>query len=190
MREAKTQYVILGLLAEGPMTGYAIKKTVDTRFRFFWSESYGQLYPVLKALRNEGLIVLADASASASATAGAGRGSGRDQVAYAVTPAGRGALREWLARPAERESVRVEILLKLYFSVLGEPGGMTPQIEEFSRHYASELEVLRRFQLELERIPDDGGNHRDILRVLDFGQKTYEAYLAWSSKTLAELEGR
>lgn len=177
MREGKTRYVILGLLAEAPMTGYNIKKLVDARFRFFWSESYGQLYPELKALRKEGLVVLS-------------KRSGREENLHAITPAGRDALRGWLSRPTERESVRFEILLKMYFSGLGEPGGMVPQLQEFGRHYASELEVLRRYRTELERIPDEDGHHRDILRVIDFGQRTYEAYLEWCRKSLEELEGR
>ena len=45
MEKRKTRYVILGLLLEGSLSGYDIKKIIDTRFSFFWSESYGQLYP-------------------------------------------------------------------------------------------------------------------------------------------------
>ncbi|MCK7479112.1 MAG: PadR family transcriptional regulator [Candidatus Moduliflexus flocculans] len=51
-----TKYVILGLLTEAPLSGYEIKKLVDIRFRFFWSESYGQIYPELKRLTAMGLI--------------------------------------------------------------------------------------------------------------------------------------
>jgi PadR family transcriptional regulator, regulatory protein AphA len=192
MREGKTRYVILGLLGEGPMSGYTIKKLVDVRFRFFWSESYGQLYPELKALLREGLVMTLPAGATlwSGISAHPPKAGHRDRIVYAIAPTGRKVLREWLARPAERESVRFEILLKMYFSGLGDPGLMVPHLKEFEMHYAAELSVLRRFQEELERIPDDGGNHRDILRVIDFGQKTYEAYLAWSRKTLSELEGR
>jgi DNA-binding PadR family transcriptional regulator len=46
----QTDYVILGLLSEAPMTGYTIKRLIDIRFKFFWNESYGQLYPELRAL--------------------------------------------------------------------------------------------------------------------------------------------
>ncbi len=41
----QTDYVILGLLAEQPLSGYQIKKIVDIRFGFFWSESFGQIFP-------------------------------------------------------------------------------------------------------------------------------------------------
>jgi PadR family transcriptional regulator AphA len=32
------------------MSGYDIRKTVQESIRFFWSESYGQIYPALKRL--------------------------------------------------------------------------------------------------------------------------------------------
>lgn len=52
----QTEYVILGLLSESPLTGYQIKRIIDVRFHFFWNESYGQLYPALKSLNATGLI--------------------------------------------------------------------------------------------------------------------------------------
>ena len=45
----QTDYVILGLLAERPLSGYQIKKIIDIRFQFFWSESFGQIFPALKS---------------------------------------------------------------------------------------------------------------------------------------------
>lgn len=56
MRKNKTKFVILGLLSEGDLTGYEIKKIIDIRFSFFWNESYGQLYPELKNLEQDDLI--------------------------------------------------------------------------------------------------------------------------------------
>ncbi len=221
MKEGKTRFVILGLLAEGPMSGYTIKKLVEARFRFFWSESYGQLYPELKALVAEGRIealpkagetaadrAVAEASAGSAGSersagrgsagagavpgggAGGARGRGRDRTVYALRPAGREALRDWLARPPAREPARFEILLKMYFSGQGDRAWMVPHLRAFEAHYAGELAVLRRFEAELRRIGDPDGSHADILRVIDFGERTYEAYLAWSRTALAEREGR
>lgn len=36
-----TEFAILGLLAEGPLSGYDIKKEVEERLSHFWSQSYG-----------------------------------------------------------------------------------------------------------------------------------------------------
>ena len=53
--------VILGLLASRPLSGYDIKAIVDRSTRFFWAASYGQIYPELRRLETEGLVVGEDA---------------------------------------------------------------------------------------------------------------------------------
>ena len=51
-----TGKVILGMLAFGKNTGYEIKQFVDKTTRFFWAASYGQIYPELKRLEDQGLV--------------------------------------------------------------------------------------------------------------------------------------
>jgi DNA-binding PadR family transcriptional regulator len=102
---SNTAYVILGLLDTRPRTGYEIKQTVDDSTRFFWAASYGQIYPELRRLRDAGLVE------SERDDAGA-----RKRTVHRLTPAGRKALRAWLAEPAEISEYRDEKLLKLFFS--------------------------------------------------------------------------
>ena len=56
MQLSPTARVILGVLGLGPRTGYDIKKLTDVSTRFFWSASYGQIYPELKRLEAAGLV--------------------------------------------------------------------------------------------------------------------------------------
>ncbi len=107
MRESSTGYVLLGVLAQaaGPMTGFEIRGFLDQSVQFFWRESFGQIYPALKRLHEEGLIKPASA-----------RGRKRDAQPWRITPAGQAALREWLDRPAQTQALRDETLLKLFFS--------------------------------------------------------------------------
>ncbi len=51
-----TGRVILGMLALGKGTGYDIKQFVDKSTRHFWAASYGQIYPELRRLEQQGLI--------------------------------------------------------------------------------------------------------------------------------------
>ena len=44
------------------------------------------------------------------------------------------------------------------------------------------------FKQELEGIADADENHRDILRVIDFGQKANRAYLDWCRETKEYFE--
>lgn len=174
----QTDYVILGLLGERPMSGYEIKKVVDIRFGFFWNESFGQIFPSLRRLFEEGLIAEADTEEK----------GGHSRKLYRATPNGVAALQSWLAQPVEKETYRLEILLKLYFSTYADPDVMLGHLAVFEESHLRQLEVLNLFQKELEGILDLDENHREILRVIDCGQKVNRAYLDWSRETIAYLK--
>jgi PadR family transcriptional regulator, regulatory protein AphA len=90
----------------GRRTGYEIKQLVDVSARFFWSASYGQIYPELKRLEQEGLIRGEDAATD-----------GRARRAYELTAAGEEALDRWLRSPDPLLfETRDEGLLKLFLS--------------------------------------------------------------------------
>lgn len=48
--EKKLDCVILGLLSHEDLTGYEIKKRMDTTLKYFWGASYGSIYPTLSEL--------------------------------------------------------------------------------------------------------------------------------------------
>lgn len=54
--EKKLDCVILGLLAHEDLTGYEIKKRMDTTLHYFWSASYGSIYPTLKELLSQDFV--------------------------------------------------------------------------------------------------------------------------------------
>ena len=60
MKKSKTRFAVLGILSYGPMSGYDIKKFYEKNVAGFWSESYGQIYPILKRLAEEGLATRSD----------------------------------------------------------------------------------------------------------------------------------
>ena len=88
----------------------------------------------------------------------------------------------------EKETYRLEILLKLYFSTYADPCVMLEHLAAFEESHLRQLEILNLFQKELEGILDLDENHREILRVIDCGQKVNRAYLDWSRETIAYLE--
>lgn len=53
--EKKLDCVILGLLSHEDLTGYEIKKRIDTVLKYFWGASYGSIYPTLSDLVDRGL---------------------------------------------------------------------------------------------------------------------------------------
>ena len=105
MQPTAVTWVILGLVALKPRSGYEIKRGVDRSIRHFWAASYGQIYPELKRLQEEGWIAGEDDP----------RG-GRSRRVYRITPAGTAALRGWLAGRETRIELRDESLLRLFFA--------------------------------------------------------------------------
>src|SRR6185312_10457290 len=104
-----TGRVILGMIALGRQTGYEIKQVVDRSTRHFWAASYGQIYPELRRLEEQGLV----------------RGQsdprgGRARTVYELTEDGQDALSGWLeSAPEPMFEVRDEGMLKLFFSDVG-----------------------------------------------------------------------
>jgi PadR family transcriptional regulator, regulatory protein AphA len=103
---SQTARVILGMLELGQKTGYEIKALVDDSTRFFWPASYGRIYPELRRLEKAGLVRSRDDPRGA-----------RPRRVFALTAAGRKALRDWLESSDELAfEMRDEGLLKFFFS--------------------------------------------------------------------------
>jgi DNA-binding PadR family transcriptional regulator len=98
-------WVVLGLLAVRPLSGYEIKAAIDRTIRHFWAASYGQIYPELKRLEAAGWVTGADAA-----------NGGRPRRVYTIAPEGRRALRDWLHGTETRIELRDESLLRLFFA--------------------------------------------------------------------------
>lgn len=169
--KSRTPYLILGLLAEGPCSGYDIRRITLARFRFFWSESFGQIYPCLKKLERRGLI------------AASGK-SGRGKVAWEITPEGRRAFAAWLKLEAPPETARYESILKYYFSWAMSKEDRDRLLSSFRGRQEASLKELEAFREELRRIPDPHGNHDVALATIDLGIATYRAWRDWAGARL------
>ena len=100
------RYLILGLLAERPMTGYDIKKHVKTVLGAVTNASYGTLYPALHKLQQEGAVEVEEVPQ---------KGRPAKKV-YRITERGRSDLQGWLRQPATTDQIRREFLLKVYLA--------------------------------------------------------------------------
>jgi DNA-binding PadR family transcriptional regulator len=104
-----TSYVVLGMLSYAPATSYDLKQWVANTIGNFWAFAHSQLYDEPARLVADGLI-------SESVEEG-----GRRRRTYEILPAGREALREWLAGDTtEQTEVRDLGLLKLFFAAFSE----------------------------------------------------------------------
>jgi len=184
----QTRFAILGVLTmHASMTGYDIRKYIESSIAYFWHENYGHLYPMLKELLRDGLIAL-DPSPSVPTSA-------RTRIAYCITPAGRVALQTWLQEPLEPKRSRNELLFKTWF------GDQMPVAVTRSRLQATmderqqEIIVLEGFLKEnderIVRLQAAGKQPRQVLfqrmTILN-GIRGKQATVEWCRECLAMLE--
>jgi len=174
-RGRTTSHALLGMLSLGPGSGYDLKKRIEGSIAHFWSESYGQIYPMLGQLAEEGL---AERSRE--------RQDGKpDRQVYAITPRGREELARWLEAPARREGFRSELLLKLFLG--GRAGVETTvgHVEEFQRHQQA---LLEQYAAVRKGLRDSSHPDRAYwLITLSFGEHRCRALLQWCDETLRTL---
>jgi DNA-binding PadR family transcriptional regulator len=167
-----TQYIILGLLTHENMSGYDLKKKIDLMISQFWNVGYGQLYPSLKTMEQEGAIC---GHAEPSAL-------GPERTVYAITEKGREQLEEWLRQPVKKESVRYEILLKTFFGGLLPPQETRSKIADFRGRSSEALQLLSQFEDNLQGVLPEDKDHLYFLLTVLFGKHVYQAYLDWAQE--------
>lgn len=166
--EKKIDCVILGLLSHEELTGYEIKKRMDTTLKYFWSASYGSIYPALTDLVNRGLATKREDTENK-----------RNKLIYTITDNGRDYLKEWLALPVEKDELRYETLLKLFFGNEQGTEQALSHINTFEEKIKKELPYLLATEKVLEDCLYDGTAHKYYLLTVEFGIKTYRTYLEW-----------
>lgn len=176
--EKKIDCVILGLLSHEELTGYDIKKRMDTTLRYFWGASFGSIYPALNDLVNRGLAAKREDT-----------GSRRNKLIYTITEDGRNYLKNWLSMPVEKDELRYETLLKLFFgSESGEEQALI-HIEAFKKKVEEELSYLLQAETVLKKSLNDDSAHKYYLLTAEFGIRTYQTYLEWCSEAEKLLAG-
>lgn len=175
--EKKLDCVILGLLSHEDLTGYEIKKRMDTALSYFWGASYGSIYPTLSELVERGLADRKECGENK-----------RNKQIYSITKAGREYLREWLKLPAEKNELRYEMLLKLFFGNEEGPAQAIAHIEAFREKTEKEMAYLLGAKKRLEEGGFEDGTHKYYLLTVEFGIHSYRAYLEWCKEAKEFLE--
>jgi DNA-binding PadR family transcriptional regulator len=119
-RTRRTKFALLGWLATCPSTGYDLKKAIERSTDFFWSESYGQIYPELEDMRERGLATVSVEPSRA----------GYERKVYSISNEGMAELKNWLNSPTDEDQLRSEFLLKLFFGAYGDMAAVRKMIEE------------------------------------------------------------
>jgi len=103
-----TSHALLGLLALRPWTTYELAKQVQRSLGWFWPRAERKLYDEPKNLVAAGL-----------ATATNQQTGRRQRTVYAITAAGRKALRAWLNEASPPPTLEFEAMVKVFFADAG-----------------------------------------------------------------------
>jgi DNA-binding PadR family transcriptional regulator len=164
---------ILGLLMQGPLSGYDIRKIFTQTPLGTFSDSPGAIYPALKRLEADGLVRGRVESSS---------GLRRRRI-FRVTPAGTSTFKRWLSTPVTHDDVvhgTDELMLRFGFMDLGI--GEAASV----RFLRSLQQELKSYVPELKRYLDThgGGMPRSGRLALESGIRSYETLLKWTRHAL------
>lgn len=129
-----TSHAVLGLLALRPWTTYELAKQVRRSLGWFWPRAERKLYDEPKRLVAEGL-----------ATATVQHTGRRPRTVYAITPAGRKALRAWLGEPSPPPSLEFEAMVRVFFAdggTLAQLRSTLAGVEEQAEARTAELRAM------------------------------------------------
>lgn len=161
----KTRYAILGVLLEGPTTGYEIKSLMGRSTVYFWRESDSTIYPMLKVLAREEKVL--------SEIVYVGK---KKKEVFSITETGRTEFKAWFNSPTSEETPRNEFLLKFFFA--------TNQ-KEMVGLFQERLEKVEKIHTEYKKIEErlegitDSPRRTIRLKALRYGLAHLESEIKW-----------
>ncbi|MDQ2887436.1 MAG: PadR family transcriptional regulator [Chloroflexota bacterium] len=177
-KENKSKYAVMGVLSICPGSGYDIKKFMEYSTSNFWSESYGQIYPILKQLVEEGL-----------AASHAEKQEGKpEKYIYTLTEQGKEELRDWLSEPVASAVERNELLLKLFFGAHISLEKNKEHVHAFQELQSHLLEKYKGIERELLAEVQNDATLSYPLMTVRYGIYRCRALLAWCDETLGTLD--
>lgn len=121
---------LLALLRVGPMSGYDLQKQFSQSVGHVWHAADSQIYPELRKMANEGLVVAEEQS----------RGERGIRRIYHVTEAGDRAFLEWMNSPPDYQRTRDAAHLRAAYLESAEPDAARAFLRAHIDHWRHELE--------------------------------------------------
>ena len=173
-----TTHALLGLLTYHPMSGYDIRRLIPESVGHFWDEGYGNIYPALKSLTDQGFVTRATEQTIGKP----------DRYVYALTDAGREELSRWLGQPVTPPTPRNELLLKLFF---GAHAATEVSREHVIAWRESHAAAMKLYQATVRKLKEKEIKDPQLpfwLITLSYGRHMCAATIAWCDETLDVLK--
>jgi len=151
------------------MTGYDIKKRIQSVLSAATNASYGTLYPTLHKLLSQHAVEVQEVMQM----------SRPSKKVYHITERGRQELIDWLRQPAAADQVKREFLLKLYLAK-GLPDDMLRSL--LAKRRDDTEAQLKMLKAEMKSASD-----RYQEWVIDYALSIAKAEIAWLTQLEAQL---
>jgi DNA-binding PadR family transcriptional regulator len=169
---AVLELAILGLLKEQPMHGYELRKQLSQKLGFFWTVSFGSLYPTLAKLERRGVVEKTSPSREAS----------RRRQVYSITPRGETEFLELLAHSGGSSWEEDKFPLRLAFFRYLRPETRIRLLERRKLYLEDKLDFGR---ASLRRSDRTGRVDSYTLSLMRHGLDTTERDIAWLDELIA-----
>ena len=179
-------YILLGMLAREPLSGYDLATLLKKHLGPFWAISHTQIYPALAQLVEAGFTTYQIIEQQARRP---------DKKIYQITEAGQVALRAWVESSTSPTVIRDEFLLKAYSLWVADPKHMQAIFrEQIALHqerlsmHEQELDAKRTKYLAMSQ-----GNSESLAMaelIFKYTISYEQNYISWCNDVLHYLEQR
>jgi DNA-binding PadR family transcriptional regulator len=174
-RTGQTEVAVLGALSVMPMSGYALRNAIRDVLGHFWSESFGQIYPTLTYLADEGFVRREGAERTGAST-------------FVLTDSGRTRLRELLSEPPQTTPPRNGLLLRLFFGRQLGVQGCRGLLLQAKAEAEARLEMFGALRDEVTTDEEAAQDRPYWLLTISAGEHSTRAALTWAEASLAALD--
>jgi DNA-binding PadR family transcriptional regulator len=180
---------LLALLERGPMHGYQLRTAFEESTGGTWPLNIGQVYTTLERLERDGLVAITrPGDGDREDRPAAGGSGGREHKYYAITHAGRDALRDWFeATAGDEPPPRDELLAKVLLALAGGREHALAVVTRQRTALTAALQARRRALRPTSTNPGDGAAALAPTLVADALVSRAEADLRWLDVCEARL---
>ena len=165
------EFIIYGILLQGEMTGYEIKRFMTLSTSLFFDASFGSIYPMLQRLERKGTLRSVDSV-----------GAGRFKRRFALTDSGRAAFDGWIRQPIPFDRSRNDFLVSVFFLDRIPAEEAAALLRGLMDEVGQELEELEQVEPVVRPLAA-----RFEFATLEFGKGHYQYLLAWCEGLLQSL---
>ncbi|GAA2026716.1 hypothetical protein GCM10009839_26540 [Catenulispora yoronensis] len=159
---------LLGLLAEGPASGYDLARRFSEALGSVWPAQHPQIYSELARLETAGLIEVESTGP-------------RRRKAYRITDEGLAEVRRWLAEVEVDHTFRMETLFRAYFFWLMDPEDLKAHLAKEQLFFAETAAALRGYAATKDRGDWGTSTQTRAMRIaLEAGIRINEALAGWA----------